>query len=150
MEWWQTCTYIKSSVTADNWAYVATAFLVKMAHKITSWSLAHFMCNTLHTHASSIHVKRTHHLQPASKTLLLLFVRQGKELAGWLPAPEHTLLLVGPAAMTAMYTRWSLPIHTIISLVRAKHILQWGIKAKKQPHHIQCATITQDVLKITK
>jgi hypothetical protein len=30
-----------------------------------------------------------------------------------------------------MYTRWSLPIHTIISLVRAKHILHWGIKAKK-------------------
>jgi hypothetical protein len=31
-----------------------------------------------------------------------------------------------------MYTRWSLPIHTIITLVRAKHILQWGIKAKKK------------------
>jgi len=47
-----------------------------------------------------------------------------------MPEPEHTLLLVGPAAMTAMYTRWSLPIHTIIPLVRAKHILKWGIKAK--------------------
>ena len=67
---------------------------------------------------------------------------------GYLPAPEPTLLLIGPASMTAMYTRWSLPIHTIIPLVRAKHVLQWGINAKeKQPRHIQSATITPDVLK---